>query len=210
VQLSADSVPFVIHDVLLDRTTTRSGDLRRLEAAELDRVDAGEPRRFGAAHRGTRLPRLTALATLLARHPGPRAFIELKRASLHHHGHARCIDAVIEALGGAGERCALISFDFEAISEARRRTRLPTGWVLERFTPDELDRLAALAPDFAFCDYLKIPAGVDALPSGPWRWAVYEVKTAARARAERSRGAALVETMAPLRLQAALAAGTDA
>ena len=75
-----------------------------------------------------------------------------------------------------------------------------------RFDAAAMRELDALRPDYAFYDYLKVAPGEAPLPAGPWRWAVYEVKGADRARCEWRRGATLVETMAPLRLRAELAA----
>lgn len=205
VQLSADRVPFVLHDARLERTTDSRGDLRRLAAADLARVDAGEPGRFGEAFRGTPLPRLADFAALLSRHPAAGAFVELKRASLTHHGRPDCLEQVFGVLGGLRPRCVILSFDAEAVALARQHSPGPVGWVIERFDPPSLAQLEALRPDFVFYDHLKVPAGLDALPGGPWRWAAYEVEDAAIALEESRRGAALVETMAPLRLRAALA-----
>jgi len=207
VQLSADGVPFVVHDVRLERTTRSRGDLRQLTARALDGVDGGEPGRFGELHRGTRLPRLQEFAALLARHPAAGAFVELKRASLAHHGIDACLGRVLEALDCVAGRCVPISFDAAAVAAARAATGRPVGWVVERFDAACHDTLASLQPDFVFYDFLKVPPGQTSLPPGPWRWAAYEVKDVARALAEARRGATLVESMAPLRLDADLRAG---
>lgn len=207
VQLSADRVPFVIHDSTLDRTTRGRGDLRLMTARELERVDAGEPTRFGDRHLATALPRLAEFASLLDRYPQAQAFIELKRASLQHHGRPRCIERVLEALAPVAARCVFISFDERAVDMARRQTGLRIGWVLRGYRRGQLDTLAALAPEFAFVNYLKLPDDHAQLLVGPWRWAVYEVTDGRRALLERARGAALVESMAPLRLLQELRAG---
>jgi glycerophosphoryl diester phosphodiesterase len=205
VQLSADTVPFVLHDARLDRTTRCCGDLRRMAARELDGVDAGEPRRFGEAFAGTPLPRLADFAALLASHPAAAAFVELKRASLAHHGRSTCLDRVCGELAGLLPRCVILSFDAETVAMARARDAGPIGWVIDRFDAAATRQLETLRPDFVFYDYLKAWKQDAPLPAGPWRWAVYEVKRADRARRELRRGATLVETMAPLRLRQALA-----
>lgn len=208
VQLSADHVPFVIHDAELGRTTRARGDLRELPATTVGTVDAGEPARFGDRFAGTALPRLTDVAALLGAHPQARAFVELKRASLSLHGRERCVDGVIEALDATAARCVAISFDAAAVALARSRG-CRIGWVLERFSEDQLAQLRELGPDFAFYDFRKAPVEEHELPAGPWRWAVYEVRDAARARYEASRGATLVESMDALRLRADLAGRPD-
>lgn len=208
VQLSADGVPYVIHDANLDRTTGSSGDLRLMTSGQLDGIDVGEPRRFGTRHAGTRLPRLTAVAALIARFPKARAFVELKRASLVHHGRERCLERSLAALAGVLDRCIVISFDVEACRLARKMAGLPIGWVLEGAPGKQLPVLEALQPEFAFCDHRGLPA-TGPLPPGTWDWAVYEVTDGGLARALRARGVALVESMVPARLLAELSGGTE-
>lgn len=206
VQLSADHVPFVIHDATLERTTRAQGDLRRMAARDLDAVDAGEPARFGDRHLATPLPRLAAFAALLARYPAAQAFIELKRASLQLQGRAVCLDHVQEALAPVAERCVILSFDERAVAMARERTGRRIGWVLRDYNAQQRELLQSLAPEFAFVNYRKLPDSPAPLPGGPWRWAVYEVEDARRALLEHARGVALVESMAPVRLQRELQA----
>lgn len=204
VQLSADSVPYVIHDASLERTTSSAGDLRLMHSGQLDGIDAGEPRRFGTWHAGTRLPRLAAAADLLRGFPEALAFVEIKRASLAHHGHAHCVTRILEVLAGVLQRCIAISFDAEAVRLARAVGRIPVGWVLRDTPQASLAALEDLRPDYVFCDLRGLPAA-GPLPQGPWRWAVYEVTDAATALRLHAQGVGLVETMAPARLQRELA-----
>jgi len=205
VQLSADLVPYLIHDAGLERTTAAAGDVRLMNSGQLDGVDAGEPARFGTRHAGTRLPRLAAAADLMRDYPRARAFVELKRQSLAHHGHAQCVDRVLDALGDARERCIAISFDSEACRIARAAGRMPVGWVLRDTPQASLAALEDLRPEYVFCDQrLLPPAGP--LPQGSWRWVVYEVTDAATAWRLHAQGAGFVETMAPARLLRELAA----
>jgi len=206
VQLSADGVPYVIHDARLERTTGSSGDLRLMKSGQLDGVDAGEPRRFGSRHAGTHLPRLSGVAELMAAIPGAHAFVELKKESLMHHGRLKCVEHIVTALRGVLDRCAMISFDAEACRVVRDAASLPIGWVLEGNSERHLATLAELQPEFAFCDHRRLPATA-ALPPGPWTWAVYEVTDAQVARALHARGVAMVESMTPRTLLAALSAG---
>ncbi|MGB5133176.1 MAG: glycerophosphodiester phosphodiesterase family protein [Steroidobacteraceae bacterium] len=203
VQLSADGVPYVIHDADLHRTSRSTGDLRLMMSGQLDGVDACEPRRFGARHAGTHLPRLTAVAELMKVIPDARAFVELKRASLVHHGRLHCIEHVIAALDGVLDRCVMISFDAEACRMVRETAGLRIGWVFEGNPARHLAALEELRPEFAFCDHRELPAA-GTLPAGSWTWAVYEVVDAHLARALHARGVAMVESMAPRTLLAEL------
>ena len=167
VQLSADCVPFVIHDASLERTTHGTGDLRLMMSGQLDGIDAGEPARFGRRHAGTRLPRLAAVAELMADYPTARAFVEIKRASLVHHGHAHCIEWVLAALA---PRARPLHRDF------LRRRRLPPRargqascrsagcWTGTR--PRSSPGARGLQPEYVFCDHRRSPA-TRPLPGGP-------------------------------------------
>jgi len=208
VQLSADGVPYVIHDANLNRTTSSSGDLRLMNSGQLDGIDACEPGRFGTRHAGTRLPRLAAVAALMAGFPKARAFVELKRASLVHHGRQHCVERSLAALAGVLDRCIVISFDAEACRLAREMSGLPIGWVLDGGPGTQLAVLEALRPEFAFCDHRGLPVA-GPLPRGTWDWAVYEVTDGRLARALHARGVSLVESMVPARLLAELSGGTE-
>lgn len=205
VQLSADGVPFVIHDASLERTTSGAGDVRLTMSGQLDGVDAGEPARFGQAHAGTPLPRLAAAARLMSDMPGARAFVELKRASLVHHGRAHCVERVLSALAPVIDRCVLISFDADACRLARASAGMAVGWVLDGDPLQLRPVIELMRPEYLFCDHRRIPAA-RALPSGPWTWVAYEVTDAALALDLAARGVAMVESMAPLRLAGGLAA----
>ncbi len=204
VQLSADGVPFVIHDTGLERTTRGAGDVRLMMSGQLDGIDAGEPARFGGQHAGTALPRLAEVAGLMSELPKARAFVEVKRASLVHHGRRHCVESVLAAIEPVRERCVLISFDADACRLARAAGKLPVGWVLDADPVQLRPVLELMQPDYVFCDHQRMPAA-RTLPAGPWTWVAYEVTDAALALDLAARGVGMVESMAPLRLAGELA-----
>lgn len=63
VHRSADDVAVIIHDRDLKRTTGQSGRIDSMNAAEIDRFDAGSWR--GAGHAGARVPRLAHVIAAL-------------------------------------------------------------------------------------------------------------------------------------------------
>jgi glycerophosphoryl diester phosphodiesterase len=205
VQLSADGVPFVIHDASLGRTTRANGDVRLLMSGQLDGVDAGEPARFGLSHAGTALPRLAAVVELMSGMRDARAFVEVKRASLVHHGRAYCVEQILAILAPVIDRCILISFDADACRLARAAAGLPFGWVLDGDPMQLRPVLDLMQPEFVFCDHRRLPVE-KSLPPGSWDWVLYEVTDARQALDLHERGAAMVETMAPFRLAGELAA----
>jgi glycerophosphoryl diester phosphodiesterase len=75
VQLSADHVPMVIHDLGLERTAGIPGRVPCLTMAELAAVSVHEPARFGSRFAGELLPGLADIVALLQEWPTARAFV---------------------------------------------------------------------------------------------------------------------------------------
>src|SRR5690349_20515331 len=58
VQLTKDGQVVVLHDVTVNRTTDGSGSVREMTLAEVKKLDAGFPTKFGAQYKGERVPTL--------------------------------------------------------------------------------------------------------------------------------------------------------
>lgn len=193
VQLSADRVPFVCHDVSLARTAGLDLDITRTTAQELQAVGVGEPARFGQRFANVRLARLSQLADWLAAQRGVTQFVEIKRQSLIQHGRQPMMDAVMQALQPALERCVVISFDHACLDLARQQGAQAIGWAVEH-ADDEVRHIAdALRPDYVFTDEKLFTRMHAALP-GPWRWIVYETDDPRRALELTAQGAHMIET----------------
>jgi glycerophosphoryl diester phosphodiesterase len=153
VHLTRDGEVVVIHDPTLMRTTGRDARVDALTLAEIKKLDAGVWK--GAQWRGVRVPSLgEVLATVPA---GKGIFIELKAAD----GLAPALQRVVKAGPVAPERVVLISFEAEALREAKRA--LPECRAL--FLADTPDGVEAKQSELiAFClgegfDGLGVSAG---------------------------------------------------
>jgi glycerophosphoryl diester phosphodiesterase len=195
VHISADGVPIVIHDHDLIRTTGRPGCVFDLRARELVMIDASEPERFGERFRGTRIPLLSDVLSLLERRPEVTLFVEIKRASLIRFGYDQVVARVVNTLKPARAQCVVISFDLAAVHRVRQIGGMPIGWVLSAYDAHTRLKFEALQPEFLFVDHEMLPAQ-GALWRGPWRWAIYEVESLGLAQALAARGADYIETMA--------------
>jgi glycerophosphoryl diester phosphodiesterase len=209
VQLSRDRVPFVLHDATLVRTCGIAGAIWDRAATELRQIEAAETTRFGATHAGVRLPDLDSALALLQGWPDAGLFVEIKTESIGHFGLQTVLRAVLDLLAGRPGRWTVISFDYEAVAQARALSALPIGWVLTRYDAASAARARALAPDYLFCNWQKLPTR-EALWPGPWRWCSYEVREVGRARSLLARGVDLIETMAVRKLRDALGGGAPA
>ena len=146
VQLTADGELVVIHDPLLERTTTGSGDVRRMTLAAVRAVSAGYPARCGDAWMGERVPTLAEALTLLR--DRARVLIEIKGESVSDepaHGiEARTVEVVRRL--ELSEAVALISFDHRAVVRLRALApEITRGHLFGRTSPDEVLRAAEAA-----------------------------------------------------------------
>ncbi len=206
VQLSADGVPFLLHDADFRRMSGRADSAFDLAWPEISTLPMSEPGRFGPSHAEIRPCSLTQLASAVARWPSVTAFVEIKRASLRRFGQAVVLDRVMTCLPEVLDRCVLISFDRSCLEELRGMGSARIGWVLGGYDDAERAAAVALAPEFLFCNVDRLPPGDARLWPGPWEWAIYEIRDAPTARALRARGARFVETMTVRALQAQYAA----
>jgi glycerophosphoryl diester phosphodiesterase len=140
VQLTADGVPVVFHDRMLERVTDGSGPLFEQPLAALRELDAGT--HFNPAFAGERIPTLDEALDACSAHFALN--IELK---IHKKGigeRARLAAEVLRCIEQHGviERTLISSFDPLALRSMRRlSTEIATGYL----TPPDLPALLAWA-----------------------------------------------------------------
>jgi glycerophosphoryl diester phosphodiesterase len=106
VRLTADGVPVVLHDAMLDRTTNGQGPLGSLTLAQVQQLDAGA--RF-TPDRGQTFPfrgsgvRVPALAEVLREFPRMPILVEVKEPAAQEAVRRVILEE------GAAERCVLAS-----------------------------------------------------------------------------------------------------
>ncbi|HEY76792.1 MAG TPA: glycerophosphodiester phosphodiesterase [Thermoflexia bacterium] len=141
VRLSADGVPVVIHDAVVDHTTDGTGRVADLPLTALKELDAGSW--FDPAFAGERIPTLDEVfeevgRTLLIN-------VELKPEPGRDRGVAEAVIRRIERHGLA-DRVLLSSFDPFILRRARRLApQIPLGFLYETAPLSRLARLLARA-----------------------------------------------------------------
>ena len=153
IQISADGVPFLLHDDTLTRTTNAAavlGDQTEPVAetqtwADLSRLDAGSW--LGADHAGERVPHLDDLAALHNEpRPGSPALgfdLEIKPPLTHPASHViQVVNTHLRSAAWskavAAEQVAVTSFDPEVVELAVATLPVPVGLLLAT-APDPLD-----------------------------------------------------------------------
>lgn len=156
VKLSADGVPFLLHDATLQRTTPEKGIAADRSWSELSRLDAGGW--HSPEYAGEPLPTLDAIACYCIRN-GFALNIEIKPTPGHNEATGRGIAEHADALwAGQATKPLLSSFQPDALAAAlAARPALPrallldglrTGWLAEALALD----CAAIVADHRVLD----------------------------------------------------------
>lgn len=135
VKLSADGVPYLLHDATLDRTTSGHGSVEHLQWAELAPLDAGGW--HSAEHAGERLLRLDELATWCLEQPA-LLNIEIKPVPGHEAETGAAVALAAKAFWAQAPVPPLLSsFQPHALLAAQQAVPdLPRALLLDRFWPD--------------------------------------------------------------------------
>jgi glycerophosphoryl diester phosphodiesterase len=136
VTLSADGAPVVIHDDTLERTTDGCGPVAKQTLKQLKQLEAGYPRKFGAAFAGERIPTLDEVFAAF----GQQAIInvELKQDSSPGRQLAQRVVELIHAHHSRA-RVILSSFYEDNLRRVQQLdATLPLGLL---YSPDEPGRV---------------------------------------------------------------------
>jgi glycerophosphoryl diester phosphodiesterase len=119
VHLTKDGAVVVIHDPTIDRTTNGQGTVQDMTLAEIRRVSAGYPSRFGSSYAGERVPTLAEALGLLR--DRAQAMIEIKTEAVTDDADGGIEAHVVEEVRRAQmeKEVALISFDRRALLRCR-------------------------------------------------------------------------------------------
>lgn len=195
IQLSKDRVPHLLHDGDLQRTAADPRSIFELTAAEVAALDVCERARLGDAFRDIKAPPLADVVADLRATPDVQAFVEIKKESVQHFGVDAVLDAVLPLLQPIAAQTVVISFECEVLEGTRARADWQLGWALRKWDGEHEAWLRAFAPEYLFCNVLRLPEAPAALWMGNWDWVIYEITDAAVALELAGRGVAMIETM---------------
>ena len=182
VKLSADGVPFLLHDATLERTTSGRGVAGELDWSALSRIDAGTW--HSRAYAGEPLPSLQALATWLR----ANAFaldLEIKPTpgTDHHTGQVVGREAARLWAGADAPPLLFSSFRPEALAGARETApHIPRALLLDTLRPGWLDVAQQLGCVAVITNYnVMSPQALAQIHGAAMRGLVYTVNDPAPA-----------------------------
>ena len=208
VQLTADGIPVLCHDHLLQRVCGHDKNIHHCTFDQLKNLSAYEPERLGDRFKSTPLSSLADCVELIARHSQVVLYVELKRQSIRKFGRDTMLNAVLPALEVIRNRCFLISFDCDILQIALHRDWNNIAPVLRSYRQAFTGALKRLSPPLMFCDHDLLDSK-HTVTKLPYPVAVYEIGDYRLATSLLAQGAALVETFLIGELIEQDAAGMD-
>jgi glycerophosphoryl diester phosphodiesterase len=175
VKLSADGVPFLLHDATLERTTDGHGVAGDQPWCTLAQRDAGSW--HSPAFAGEPMPTLEAVAAFCIG-SGHALNVEIKPTPGDADRTGRVVAGVVERLwSGQALRPLLSSFQPSALAAAREAApALPRALLLDRLDPGWLDAARALGCAAVVMQYRLVqPKTIAALHKAEMRALVYTV-----------------------------------
>ena len=181
VKLSADGVPFLLHDTTLDRTTPERGVAGDRPWVELSRLDAGGW--HSRAFAGEPIPSLESIARYVRRN-GFALNIEIKPTPGTEFATGVAVaEACLRLWDGAAAGPLLSSFRPEALQGARQGApAVARALLVDTLWPQWLETARALGCAAVVANYtLMSPALIDELHGAGLRALVYTVNDEAPA-----------------------------
>jgi glycerophosphoryl diester phosphodiesterase len=182
VKLSADGVPFLLHDSTLERTTSEHGVAGERPWAELSCLDAGSW--HSRAFAGEPLPSLAAISRYV-QHNGFALNLEIKPTpGLEHSTGVAVGNACLRLWQGASTPLLFSSFRPDALLGAQESApALPRALLLDTLWPQWLDTARSLGCVAVVTNHKLMDAGLAAqLHAAGLRALCYTVNDAADAR----------------------------
>ena len=156
IQLTADGVPVLIHDLDVDRTTNGTGLVAELTLAEIRSLDAGTW--YSADFAGVQVPTLDEFLGIF-QSSKKKAMLELK--GIWTPDQVRVVTALIYAHGVQG-RVIFEAFDFATLEALQRAAPVFPRVLIQRYLPSDP---VALANRFGAIAILTSPASLENDPT---------------------------------------------
>ncbi len=176
VQFSRDGVAMLYHDLSLDRVSGIDGTLLDYDAAELVKLPAGEPARFGDRFADVTIEPLLALLAILDDYPAATCFVEVKEQTLQGFSLDSLVTQLCDLFAEHRQQVVFISYSTAVIATARQRNWPRCGVVLHALSDALEPAILALQAEYYFIDQLLIDASVShATEHQPTQWVAFEV-----------------------------------
>jgi len=196
LQMTADRVPVLHHDVSLKRMGGIDIDVRDITAKRFKTLRASYPERFSDEFKDNEFTSFKLFCKWLVDNSDVTIFVEIKQESIDRFGIPVFMDEVYKRIvkTGVENQCVIISFNHEVVEYTRKISSMRVGWVLPKWSDNNREILEKLKPDFIFCNKNYLPSNDEHIWSGSWQWAIYNLDDVNSAIAMANRGIPFLET----------------
>lgn len=156
LQMSADGMPVLYHDVDMMRLSGVSARIDQLDAKVLQQTALFEPQRLGTQFNAEMIATLDEFVVLLQQFPSVTAYVEIKEECLERFG-VNTVAQILDHLRPVLSQIVLISFDYDAIQLARFLGVARVGIVLKQWHDQFLPMIRQIQPDCFFVMLLRSP-----------------------------------------------------
>lgn len=194
VQMTADYVPVVCHDVSLLNTAGVDINIAEVNYAEIRDISVGEPARFAKKYQAVTLPSLQAMVAMLKDSPQVMVFVELKDESIAVFGIECLLKHIIILLEPIKQHCVVIADNLQVLLSMRQQTSIPIGWIIHRWHDNDLMLAKQSDINYLIINHKYCAGQAHDFATDRWSWIMYEVSDPDRALALFAQGVDFVET----------------
>ena len=194
VQMTADYVPVVCHDVSLLKSAGVDINITEVKYTDIKDISVGEPARFAEKYQAVTLPSLQAMVAMLQASPQVMVFIELKNTIMDAFGIQCFVKHVITQLEPIKQHCVVIADNLQALLSLKQQTSIPIGWIIHRWKNKDLILAERSQIEYLVINYKYYRGQQHNFAADSWRWVMYETCDPDRALALFDSGVDFVET----------------
>ncbi len=194
VQMSADYVPVVCHDISLLRTAGVDINIAKTKYVDLKKISVAERKRFADKFQFISLPALQDMVSLLKVSPKVRVFVELKDESIEAFGKELFLEKVMSQLQTIQAQCVVIANDLQVLTALKKQQSISVGWIIHRWEEADLKKAEHCKVDFLVINHKYYQGQSHAFAKDSWRWVMYETSDPDKAIELLKQGVHLVET----------------
>ena len=194
VQMTADHVPVVCHDMSLLNTAGLDIDISEMNYDDLKDISIGEPARLQDRFKQVKLPSLQTMVAVLKEKPHVLVFVELKYASINVFGIEHLLEKVIPQIEPIMAHCMIIADDLQTLIKLKEQVNIPIGWIIHSWTKHKFDMAKRYKVDCIVMNHENYPGHEYDFSADEWDWMMYTTRDPDTASALFAKGVRFVET----------------
>lgn len=194
VQMTADQVPVICHNMSLLNTAGVDIDIADMNYEDIKDISIGEPERLAGRFEDVKLPSLHDMASVFEGRDDVMVFVELKYASINAFGIEHLLEKVIPLIEPIKDHCMIIADDLKTLVKLKSHVLMPIGWIIHDWTEKKFELAEKYEVDCVVMNYENYPGHEYDFSADRWDWMMYTTRDPATALSLFEQGVRYVET----------------